>query len=94
MRSRRRVRRPSKWSRPTEPQPKYDIGEIIDAVTISAYMGHSRVVPGEARRLACEHHWYQCVCTCGNTTLRTQQQLNDTRRRNACTECLSQSPEE
>jgi hypothetical protein len=77
---RRRVRRPSKWRNPTEPQPRFTEGERVRNVVVERYMGHSRNVPGQAKLLSGEHHWYECRCDCSDKILRTQQQLIDERR--------------
>ena len=81
----RRPRRPSKWRKPTPTigEPKYSPGEAVRNVTVDVYRGYSPVVPGTVKKLAVTHHWYECICDCGNRVIRTQQQLNDVRRK-AC----------
>jgi hypothetical protein len=84
MARRRRPRRPSRFERAKEiGEPRYSPGERVRNVTVDVYRGYSSIVPGEARTLTCDHHWYECECDCGNRVIRTQQQLRDVRR-SAC----------
>jgi hypothetical protein len=85
----RRVRRPSRFRRSSsEPQPRFQSGEVAGDFEILEYLGYSANKPLEPVRLRVEHHWYHCKCSCGAIEVHTQQQLIDTRRHRKCKACI------
>lgn len=88
----RKPRRRSRFSRtPSEPTPRFDVGDQAGQFNVLEYLGWSSIKPeGEAKKLCQEHHWYRVRCSCGNTEIHTQQQLIDTRRHRICEDCITQ----
>lgn len=82
-------RRKLKSKYPVAPvgEPKFGKGEHIGDFTVLYYLGHSDVNKRNNHIMAKPQHWYRCLCTCGNTENRSQQELNDTRRSQCCYEC-------
>ena len=69
--------------------PKYVKGDEIGDFSIIMYQGHSFVNKRNAHTMSKAQHWYQCRCRCGNIESRSQQELIDTRRNQACADCRS-----
>lgn len=71
-------------------QPKYAVGDQVGHWTIIRYMGHSDVNKRNTKIMAKPQHWYRCRCSCDTQESRSQQELNDKRRYQACSECREQ----
>jgi len=75
-------------------KPKFAVGTHIGKWTIMEYLGHSDVNKRDASIMSKPQHWYNCLCTCGKKERRSQQELNDTRRQQACLTCRSTTPKQ
>lgn len=88
---RRKPRRRSRFRGPSEPTPRFDVGDMAGQFNITEYLGHSAIKPvGEPTKLCQEHHWYRVRCSCGTEEVHTQQKLIDTRRPRLCEDCVTQ----
>ena len=67
--------------------PKFNTGEQVGQWTITMYLGHSYVNKRTAEVMSKTQHWYQCQCSCGTKTSRSQQELIDPRRKQCCADC-------
>jgi hypothetical protein len=84
----------SRYRKPQEPTPRFDIGDQAGEFNVLEYLGYSRIKPtGEPVKLSQEHHWYKVRCACGKIEVHTQQQLIDVRRHRACASCINELEE-
>jgi len=68
-------------------KPRFEILDRVDRFLVGSYLGHTDINPRNARVMAKPQHWYECRCRCGATAIRSQQELIDIRRVNACADC-------